>query len=191
MKKLYLSILFCITIINVCDAQTSKWSIEMSGLWGVEEDLGLMGIEHSTKINYSIIDRGGVSLSLGQFQSLTQWQSWDIQNASEMIVSANLFGDILKYKRNRLRLRVGASYFRGDISHANWFVRHNGIWKPLTYDVYIYNNIGMNLNLSYIHSFSDNWYMGVNIQGYEIFDGILDWRFIHILSGGLSVGYNF
>lgn len=198
MRKLLLFFLFA-TLSTSAFSQSklaNSWSLEPFVSFGIEEELALFGLEYGSQLNYSIYDRFGASFSLGSFQSITKWDNWRVQNASEMLVSLNLFVDVLKIKeKNRLRLSAGATYFRGDVAHANQYIDiledDIPVSKPVSYDVLLYNNIGMNIKLSYLYQFSDKWYMGINLHGYEIFDGIDDGLFIKTLSFGGSVGYNF
>lgn len=195
MKKFFL-----ISICTLCSytlfAQedgNGKWSMGFSANFGIEEQLGLMGLKYDISTDYSIIDRLGVTLSLGSFQSISRWDPWRIQNSSQMLLSLNLFGDVLKFGNgnHRIRLSAGGTYFLGDIAHANWYIINGNDYIPFAYKVDLYNNIGLNAKISYLYSITDRWNIGFNVHGYEIFDEFFDGLFVHIISVGFSAGYRF
>lgn len=191
------SLLFTAFTISIFsqNENSNKFSFETFVNFGIEEQLTLLGVEYGSHLNYSFVPRFGASLSLGSFQSLTTWDSWHVQNVSDMLLSLNLYGDLLKNNRHTLRLSAGATYFKGDLAHATLYIRNEALgineYIPRLFDVHIYNNIGMNLKISYIYALSEKWSLGGNIHGYEIFDGFDDGFFKTLLSFGVSIGYKF
>ena len=196
-KKITIIMLFiaCINATFSQNRQSATFSFETFANLGIEEQLALFGVEYGSRLNYSFASRFGASLSLGSFQSLTMWDSWRVQDVSDMLLSLNLYSDLFKNNRNTLRLSVGATYFRGSLAHATLYIKNEALgineYIPRIFDVYINNNIGMNLRVSYIYTLSEKWSLGANIHGYEIFDGLDDGLFKTLLSLGLSVGYKF
>ena len=195
MKKLFICFYLFISLSATSqESWRNTFSIEPFIGWGEEMIVGLWGIEYGTRVNYSIFDRFGLSASLGSFQSLTKsWNGWKAKNTSEMLASAGIYVDILKCKdRHRLRLATGATYF-WITALTHYFNKniHPDIPQEVVYIHRLYKKFGTNLRLSYLYQFSDKWFLGVNLQGYELFNNNNDGLFTDNVTLGMSVGYNF
>ncbi|MDR1543725.1 MAG: hypothetical protein LBS50_04810 [Prevotellaceae bacterium] len=170
----------------------NRWAIEPFAAFGIESEFSLMGLEYGVQTNYSILDRLGAQISLGSFQSLQKQYSWQRANSSYMLVSLDIFGDLLRTKKgHRIRLSAGGTYFKGDLAYASWYINTSDTnpdaFKPFFYKLRLYNNIGLNVKLSYLCPLTDKWQLGINLKGYDIIDGM----FLHILSVGCSAVYTF
>jgi hypothetical protein len=155
-------------------------------------ELGMLGAEYGMQVNYFLLDRLGLQVSLGSFQSLSTDKIYSVRNSSYMLASINLFGDMIKTKReHRLRLSAGCTYLRGDLAMGAWYVddTDDGIqnYRPIGYDVDIYNTIGVNAKISYLFPISDKWFGGVNLKFYDEIDGI----FCSVAALDFSIGFNF
>ncbi|MDR2840117.1 MAG: hypothetical protein LBV75_02470 [Paludibacter sp.] len=194
-KSLFLGLLLCISTAAFSQNNTtSRWSLEPFVAFGMENVETLPGMEYGVQSNYAILDRFGLQASLGSFQSLTADKSWKVNNSSYMLFSLNVFGDLIStQKGHKLRLSAGATYFRGDLVYFHSYENTaNNNYNPTPvmdrdYTLNIYNNIGINVKLSYLCPLTDNWYLGVNLNGYDI----IDKSFLQIASLGCSLGYKF
>ncbi|MDR0830827.1 MAG: hypothetical protein LBN95_12085 [Prevotellaceae bacterium] len=189
MKKLSLTIIVCIFALSIFSQSkiANKWSAEaMLGI-GNEFELDNWGLEYGLQINYSLLDRLGFYTSLGSFQSLFNKSDMS-SNYSNLLWNLDVFGDIIRtQKGHRLRLAAGATYFKGDLGYVmGAFATENGN-EPFAWNIIYYNNIGINVNLSYHYPITEKWYLGVNAKAYDIIDGL----FLQVVTVGVSVGYNF
>ena len=100
MKRLQLFIFLLFTAYVSVFSQdvtaVDRWSAESFVALANEEQLNLFGVEYGTRLNYNIFDRFGASVSLGSFQSLWAKKRWKVRNVSRMLLSVNVFGDIIK-----------------------------------------------------------------------------------------------
>jgi hypothetical protein len=194
MKKLLIIFIFSALCTSAFSQSkiVNKWSIEPFVAFGIESEFSLMGLEYGIQTNYSLLDRLGAQVSIGSFQSLQKQHSWQKANSSYMLVSLNIFGDLLRTKKgHRIRLSAGGTYFKGDLAYGEWYINASetdpDAFVPVTYKLYLYNNVGLNVKLSYLCPLTDKWQLGINLKGYDIIDGL----FLHILSVGCSAVYNF
>lgn len=218
MKKLLLVLSFLSLAGGVCFAQSmkGKWTSEFSMNWGFYPNIadGIWGIESGAGINYHIFNRLGVSMQLHFYQGMTPWnpsKSYDVGdhldyeerwkhrcNYSTMLWNVDVFGDLFVTKKdNRLRLQIGATYFRGGwslIRQSLFYDENHPEWggEVMAIGQSIINNIGMNARLSYLFNLSSRFYMNVNVAAYTGGEAwISDDPYLDILSLGVSVGYKF
>ena len=217
MKKIVL-ILTLTLASGVCFAQSmkGKWTSEFALNWGFNPNFadGIWGIEFGAGVNYHILDRMGVSTQFHSFQSIIPWNptksyylgthlDWEDQwksryTYSMMLWNVNVFGDLFVTKKNnRLRLQIGATYFRGSWGHTFYEMYYDSSHPELGGEVIdigvgIVNQVGMNARLSYLFNLSDKFYMNINATAYTGGEVWLDGDpYLDILSLGFSVGYKF
>jgi hypothetical protein len=190
MKKLIIILLLALTT-NVGFSQSkiiNKWSAEAMLGVGTEFEAGTWGLEYGLQINYSLLDRLGFYTSLGSFQSLFETSGIHKKNYSNLLWNLDIFGDIIRtQKGHRLRLAAGAAYFKGALAFDSVSIGDETDEYTVAWQAYYFNNIGINIHLSYICPLPKKWYLSVNLKAYDYVDGF----FMQIATVGCSVGYNF
>jgi hypothetical protein len=215
MQNLVLILFFALSS-SVCFAQSAegKWTSEFALNWGHYPNSGIWGVEYGAGINYHIFNRLGISTQLHSFQGLTPWSlnsnysvgdpiAWEKEriydgNYSMTLWNVNVFSDLFVTPKNkRLRLQIGATYFRGASSYVNYKLFEGEYpggmeGKIQSIKQVIVNQVGMNMRLSYLFNLSDQLYLNVNLAAYaggEIW--ISKDPYLDILSIGATVGYRF
>lgn len=162
----------------------NKWTAGGTlGAFGSIEN-ALVGIEYGLDGNYYILDRLGLSMSMHNMQSLfpntpnveysmdagdrplvdnIKSDNVRIENYSLMTLSLNVFGDVLKSKKNnRLRLSIGGTYFRG----AYDAVTSRQGNKILITNTNFINRVGLNLFVGYVVNLSERCYIETGVATY-------------------------
>ncbi|MDR0830829.1 MAG: hypothetical protein LBN95_12095 [Prevotellaceae bacterium] len=190
MKKIIFIPFFCLISLAIFSQSkiANKWSAEAMLGVGTEFEAGTWGLEYGVQINYSLLDRLGFYTSLGSFQSLFETSGIHKTNYSNLLWNLDIFGDIIRtQKGHRLRFAAGATYFKGALAFDSVSIGDEAGDYVVAWQAYYFNNIGINVNLSYICPLPKKWYLGVNLKAYDYVDGF----FMQIATVGCSVGYNF
>ena len=169
------------------NAQKGKFEAELTANLSMETNLGTYGIFGSAGMNYYFIDRIGLNTNIGGFQSFIKWKH---ENTSLFKWDVDVFFDVLKTKKDhRLRLSLGASWYRGATSwvstSAEW---PDGRIEILEERVDFHNGIGANAKIQYRFPIAEKWHLGINGECYYLphfsYYGIVP-------ALGVSVGYRF
>jgi hypothetical protein len=199
MKSIKVIILCCVCSLSAYSQidNKGKFSIEPVLAFSFEYNLHRFGLEYGTNVNYSILDRLGVQAGITSFQSMLEPKSYTISNCSYMIISLDVFGDIIKTsKGQRLRLALGGTYLKGALAYADWYTDStpdNGIddYIPRTYSVSKYSCFAINAKLTYIIPLNNRWNLSPYMGVYRPLTGELKGLSFELISVGCTTTYNF
>ena len=186
--KLLLSFfLSCFFVLGYSQNQKKNvFELELTANVSLETNIGFVGIIGSTGMNYYVVDWFGVNTNIGFFQSIPM----KFENCSMFKWDADLFFDIVRTKKDhRLKIALGASYYRGSAVWESAGLHHDdGRIEVLEWGQELYNGFGANLKLQYNFPIAEKWYLGINGECYYLptfsYTGIVP-------ALGVSVGYRF